>query len=297
MNFAECFWVAIDALASNKARSFLTMLGVVIGVAAVILLVSIGEGVRGDVGEQLRGLGSNMIILIPGKRETRGEARPERRATAPKPLRLEDADIIKRYCPSVSHASPSIEREADAKYGSRSRRVQIVGCGPDYEDVRDVRADVGRFITATDVAGGRAVAIIGRTVREELFKAENPLGRAVRIGGTRFRVAGVIEEKGEEFGNDLDNRIFVPVTAAQQVFNARYPDVLFLAADSPQSIPSARLEIARIMKARHSGRDDFTLLDQTEILKTVNTVLAIMSATVGRATSISWRSSSSSRSR
>ncbi|MFQ6098506.1 MAG: ABC transporter permease [Armatimonadota bacterium] len=281
MNFAESFWVAIDALASNKARSFLTMLGVVIGVAAVILLVSIGEGVRGDVGEQLRGLGSNMIILIPGTEETKGEARPRRRQLSIKPLRIEDAEIIKRYCPAVTHASPSIERNAEAKYGSRSRRVQVVGCGPDYQHVRDTHADVGRFVSRTDVSGGRKVAIIGRTVRDELFKGENPLGKAIRLGGARFRVAGVLEEKGEEFGNDLDNRVFIPVTAAQQLFNARYPDVIFLAADSPQSIPLARLQITRIMKTRHRGQEDFTLLDQTEILKTVNTVLAIMSATVG----------------
>ena len=282
MNLLESFRVALEAVLANKGRSFLTMLGVTVGVAAVILLVSFGEGLRSDVGSELRGLGSNLIILHAGKEETRGGGGPGQRRMKPsKPIQLTDLRILKEHCPAIADGTAEIARPSEAKRGSRSRDLQVEGVGANYDKVRDLHAQIGSFIRAEHVESGQRVAVIGVTVRKELFPGESALGGTLRVGGARFRVIGILEAKGSSMGNDEDNRIIIPVTAAQQLFATDDVDMLFLTATSEDEIGAAKNQITRIMKARHRGEEDFTVVDQADILKIVNKVLGIATAAVG----------------
>ncbi|MGD8237569.1 MAG: ABC transporter permease [Armatimonadota bacterium] len=290
MNILESLRVAIDAILINKGRSVLTMLGVVVGVGAVILLVSVGEGARGDVGDQLRGLGSNLIILVPGREDTRGGPRAtreektkrgRRRRESVTPLRLDDMRALKKYCPSVAEVAAGMERQVEAKVGSRYRRVHCMAVSGAYGTVRDLAARKGAFITAAHASGGQRVAVIGKTIEDELFRGQEPMGNSLQVNGVKFRVIGLLEVKGATLGDDQDNRIIIPITAGTSVFGKRNPDYLMLNATDRTTIDRAMLEVKRVMKARHRGEEDFRVIDQAEILRMVNKVFGIMTAVVG----------------
>ena len=289
MNVFESFRVAIGAILTNKGRSFLTMLGVTVGVAAVILLVSFGEGARGDIGEELRGLGSNLVILIPGRDQTRGDTmqrreereRGRRRRESVTPLKMDDLRVLKKYCPSVAEAAAGIEGGAEAKVGTRVRQVQVTAVSGDYGQVRNLSARRGSYITDQHVAGGQRVAVIGKTIEEELYRGEDPMGKKIQVNGVKFRVVGLQEIKGSSLSGDQDNRVIIPISTAQTVLGRGNPDYIMMNATARGSIDRARLEVTRIMKARHRGQEDFQVLDQADILRMVNRVLGIMTAVVG----------------
>ena len=289
MSIFESFRVAIGAVLVNKGRSFLTMIGVTVGVAAVILLVSVGEGVRGDVGDELRGLGSNLLILVPGRDETRGDRstrtqkakRGRRRRESVTRLRLDDMRVLKKYCPSVEEAAGMMEQMGEAKVESRVRSCRITAVSGRYGIVRDVEVRRGTFINDEHESGGQRVAVIGKTIEDELFRGKNPLGEKIQVNGVRFRVVGLQEIKGGSLGDDQDNSIHIPLTAAPGVFGRSGPDIILMNASSREGIDRAKLEVTRVMKARHRGEEDFRLIDQAEILRMVNKVLGIMTAAVG----------------
>ncbi len=287
MYLVESFRIAFQAIMSNKGRSLLTMLGVTVGVAAVILLVSVGEGARGDVGQELMDLGSNLVILTPGREETRGGARSReevqelQKRESVMALKLDDVRILKRYCPSVAEAAALIDRPVEAKRGSRYGGVLAEAVSGAYGKVRNLGVRRGTFITEHHVSGGQRVVVIGKTVQDELFKGEDPLGKSMQVNGVQLRVIGLQEIKGRTLGDDQDNCVILPITVAGAVMGASNPDHIMLNATSHDTIARARLEITRVMKTRHRGEKDFQVVDQAEILKMVNKVLGIMTAVVG----------------
>ena len=289
MNVLESFRVAFAAIMTNKGRSFLTMLGVTVGVGAVILLISVGEGARGDVGEELMDLGSNLVILIPGRDETRGDAhrrreeqrRGRRRRESVTPLEMDDLRALKRYCPSVQAIAGAAEQPGEAKYEARVRSVHIMAVSGAYGTVRNLTARKGSFITERHVSGGQRVAVIGKTIEDELFKGEDPMGKRLQVNGVKFRVVGLLEIKGRTLGDDQDNRVAIPISTGQAVVGRSRPDYMMMNATSRRTIGRAKLEVTRIMKARHRGQEDFQVIDQAEILKMVNKVLGILTAVVG----------------
>ncbi len=289
MSIIESFRVAIGAILLNKGRSLLTMLGVTVGVAAVILLVSVGEGARGDVGDELRGLGSNLLILTAGREETRGDTtqRREERRRGRRPresvtaLRVADLRALLKHCPSVAEAAAGIERGGEAKVGTRVRQVSIMAVSGAFGHVRDLSARRGSYITERHVAGGQRVAVIGKTVEEELYRGEDPMGKEIRVNGVRFRVIGLQEEKGSTLGDDQDNRVTIPISTAQAAVGRTTPHYIMMNATSHETIDRARLEVIRVMKARHRGQEDFQVQDQADILRMVNRVLGTLTAVVG----------------
>ena len=289
MNLLESMYVAINAILTNKVRAFLTMLGVTVGVAAVILLVSVGEGARGDVGRELMDLGSNLVILVPGRDETHGDTsrrktevrRGRRRRESVKPLSLADVHALEKLCPSVTQAAAGRETPAECKYGTRVRQVQAVAVSGKYGSVRNLKVRQGSFITEAHVSGGQRVCVIGKTIEDELLRGERPLGKRLVLNGSRFRVVGLLEVKGRNLGNDQDNRIMIPLTAAEAVAGRANPDYIMLNATSRDTIRRAVLEVKRVMKARHRGQEDFQVLDQAGVLRMVNKVLGILTAVVG----------------
>lgn len=289
MNIIESFRVAIGAILLNKGRSLLTMLGVTVGVAAVILLVSVGEGARGDVGDELRGLGSNLLILTAGREETRGDTTQRRearkRGRRPResvtPLRVADLRALLKHCPSVAEAAAGIERNGEAKVGTRVRQVSVLAVSGAFGSVRDLSARRGSYVTERHVAGGQRVAVIGKTVEEELYRGKDPIGQEIRINGVRFRVIGLQEEKGSTLGEDQDNRVTIPISTAQAAVGRTNPHYIMMNAISHETINRARLEVIRVMKARHRGQEDFQVRDQADILRMVNRVLGTLTAVVG----------------
>ncbi len=289
MNFIESMQVALNAILNNKVRALLTMLGVTVGVAAVILLVSVGEGARGDVGKELMDLGSNLVILVAGREETRGDSaqrktevqRGRRRRQSVKPLTLADMYALEKLCPSVAQAAAGIDAQTECKYGSRVRRVQVQAVSGKYALVRNQKVRRGTFINESHVSGGQRVCVIGQTIEKELLPGEEPLGKRITLNGARFRVVGLLEVKGRNLGEDQDNRVIIPITAAEAVAGRRNPDYIMMNATSRDTIRRAVLEVKRVMKARHRGQEDFQVIDQAGILKMVNTVLGILTAVVG----------------
>jgi putative ABC transport system permease protein len=289
MDILESFRVALGAILTNKGRAFLTMLGVTVGVAAVILLVSVGEGARGDVGQELMDLGSNLVILVPGRDETRGDTtrrkeearRGRRRRESITPLKLADIAAIEKLCPSIQQAAGGCDGQAECKYKSRYRQVMVMAVSGKYGDVRNLRVRKGSFITESHVSGGQRVAVIGKTIEDEMFRGEDPMGKRFTLNGANFRVVGLLEIKGRNLGTDEDNRVAIPVTAAEPVIGRGNPDYIMMNARSRDTIRRAVLEVKRIMKARHRGQEDFQVLDQADILRMVNKVLGILTAVVG----------------
>ncbi|MGQ9731997.1 MAG: ABC transporter permease [Candidatus Zipacnadales bacterium] len=289
MNVVESIRVAIGAIMTNKGRAFLTMLGVTVGVGAVILLVSVGEGARGDVGDELRSLGSNLVILVPGREETRGNTierrkkrrRGERIRESVTPLEVDDLRALVKYCPSVAEAAAGIEGQVEAKVGTRVRRVHTMAVSGAYGAVRNIGARRGTYITEQHVATGQRVAVIGKTVEDELFPGQDPLGQKITVNGVKFRVVGLLEIKGATLGEDQDNRIVIPITSAEVTLGRQNPDYIMMNATSRHTIDRAVLEVKRVMKARHRGQEDFQVLDQADILRIVNKVLGILTAVVG----------------
>ena len=289
MNVFESFRVAIGAILTNKGRSFLTMLGVTVGVAAVILIVSVGEGARGDVGEELRGLGSNLLILTPGRDQTRGDTkqrreerkRGRRRRESVTPLKTNDLRVLKKYCPSVAEAAAGIEGGAEAKVETRVRQVHVMAVSGAFGQVRNLSARRGSYITEEHVAGGQRVAVIGKTIEDELYRGEDPMGKKIRVNGVKFQVVGLQEVKGSTLGDDQDNRVIIPISTAQTVLGHGNPHYIMMNATARDAIDRARLEVTRVMKARHRGQEDFQVRDQADILRMVNRVLGTMTAVVG----------------
>ena len=289
MNLLESLYVAIGAILTNKVRAFLTMLGVTVGVAAVILLVSVGEGARGDVGRELMDLGSNLVILVAGRDETKGDttkrkeelSHGRRRRESVTPLSLTDVHALEKSCPSVAQAAGSLETQAQCKYGTLIRPVKMVAVSGKYGSVRNMKVRRGSFINEAHVAGGQRVCVIGKTIEDELLHGEDPMGKRLSINGAHFRVVGLLEIKGRSLGDDQDNRIVIPLTAAQAAVGRNNPDAIMMNANSADAIPRAVLEVKRVMKARHRGQEDFQVLDQAGILRMVNKVLGILTAVVG----------------
>jgi len=285
MEITETLRLARDSLMSNRVRSLLTMLGVIIGVAAVILLVSIGEGARRYIRTALGELGTNIMIVVPGK--TSREGGMHMGVSVVRKLTRDDAVLIEKRARSVLEAEPVMIGTSWIKFGEKSRDTYIVGVTSDYFGVRNLDIALGRKFNDSEVETGRRVCVIGRTVKRDIFGDVNPLGENVTIGNSRYRVVGVMAPKGVTLGNDFDDLVFIPVTSAIELFDT---DALFnitVKVAGPDLIENAKKEIKEILIRRHAGREDFTILSQDEMLDVMSKILNIMTAVLAGIAAIS----------
>ncbi|HEV8201898.1 MAG TPA: ABC transporter permease, partial [Candidatus Polarisedimenticolia bacterium] len=206
MTVLERVRFAYGAVRGHALRSSLTLLGFAIGVAAVVLLTALGEGARGYVTDQFMSLGSNLIVVLPGKTETTGNA-PIFGGT-PRDLTIRDMQAVRQHVPRIRRIAPLAVGQAQAANGDRRRESTIVGTTAEYAPMRRVDVAAGQFLPVIDPDREEPVAVLGQTVRHELFGDENPLGRSIRIGDFRYRVIGVIEPKGQALGMNLDEIVF-----------------------------------------------------------------------------------------
>lgn len=287
MDVAESVRVSYEALFSNKLRSALTTLGVIIGVLAVILLVSIGEGARLYISQELEGLGTNILIVTQGKTETSGGSMMMATTGTTHKLTYDDAKAIKRRSWSVEEAAPVVLGTSRAKFANRSRDTTVIGVTPEFEDVRNMHVEIGSFVRQTDVDASRRVVVLGRVVKNELFGDSNALGGLVTLGESRYRVVGVMAEKGVTLGVDMDDVVFVPLTAAQELFDTdRLFEILFK-VDNGQNLDVARAQIRKLLMKRHDNKEDFTITDQAAMLSAMQRILNIMTAVLAGIAGIS----------
>lgn len=276
-------WFALGALRAHRLRSSLTVLGIAVGIATVVLLTAFGQGVREFVLGEFTQFGTNLLGILPGKNSTFGGS-PGTISTT-RPLSLADAEAVQRL-PLVEGVVPTIQGNANIEYGQRSRRTNIFGVSGQVPRVWKANVALGQFLPDRDLADARAVAVLGAKMHRELFRGENPLGARIRIGTDSFRVIGVMEAKGQMLGFDLDDTLFIPVAKAQALFNRESLaeiDVLFRAGE-----PSSRIvaDLKALLVARH-GAEDFSIITQDKMLEVLGSIINVLTAGVAAIGAIS----------
>lgn len=276
--------LAAGAITSHRLRSVLSMLGIAIGIAAVILLTSIGEGTRRYILAQFSQFGTNLIAIHPGKAKTSGM--PGVFGGTTHHLTIDDALALGRI-PGVEKVVPTAFGTARVEGGSRGRSVAVNGVTPDVEVVWGFRPRLGRFWPPGDPRRGAPLAVLGPKVAHELFGDASPLGDFVRIGGSRFRVVGVMEPKGNMLGFDLDDSVYVPVATAMQIFNLTDLGEVDLTYSPPDATSRVEAEVTRLLKTRHDGEEDFTVTSQQAMLDVFGNVMRMVTMAVGAIAGIS----------
>jgi putative ABC transport system permease protein len=280
----DALQLALRAITAHRLRSFLTLLGIAVGIAAVILLTSIGEGIHRFVLAEFTQFGTNVISITPGKVKTSGPA-PTGIPSSVRPLSLDDARALE-HLPHVTALSPAVWGNTEINANGRLRRTTVYGVGADMPKVFSVKVKSGQFLPAEDSENARAFVVLGAKLKNELFGASNPLGARVRIGNLQFRVIGVLETKGDFLGIDLDDTAYIPTGRALELYNrdGMMKIDLVYAAGTPAAQVSA--SIKTLLTARH-GREDFTITTQEDMLKTLSKILNILTMAVGALGSIS----------
>ncbi len=286
MNVLESFNLSREAILANKVRSALTMLGVIIGVMAVILLVSIGEGARQYIYEELGTLGTNLLIVVPGKTSTKGGFHPPAAGTVRK-LVYDDAVALRKRANYLSDAVPIMFGTGKIKYLNLSRDTSVVGCTEEYFRVRNLSVEIGTFISSADVDTKRRVIVLGRTVKRELFGDTNPLGKMVTLSDARYRIIGVMEKKGVALGFDIDDIVFIPTTSAQELFDTDSLFQIVTKVKRAEDISKAEEQVRDILIKRHSNKEDFTIVSQDEMISVMGKVLNIMTGVLAGIAGIS----------
>jgi len=270
MNFTESFRIALRALSANKARSMLTMLGVIIGVAAVILLVGIGTGVQDEVTGSLEGLGSNLLFVIPGQYSaTMGTGGPPSRY-----FTLDDADLLRRRVEGASAVVPVTQASATIKAGNRTLRVIVAGGNEQGSEVFTSELADGRHYRRSEVQAASRVIALGYRVAAELFPNQDPIGKQVTLSGQRFTVIGHYESQGGGMAGDQDLQVYVPITTAQKLFGNNDISTIVVKAADPEEVDAVRAEIRRAL--RPTFGDEFTVFSQEQTLGILSDLLGML---------------------
>ncbi len=263
---------ALRSLTAHPLRTFLSASGIAIGIAAVILLTSIGEGIQRFVLSEFTQFGTHILNISPGKISTHGASVGS--IGSARLLTLDDALALKasRY---ARYTNAGVMGNAEIRAQGRSRRVTVYGEGPDFPQVFSMKIAVGQFLPADDPRNPRAYVVLGAKARTELFGNANPLGASLQVGNSRFRVIGVMAPKGQVLGFDLDDTVYIPTARALEVFNREGLMEAHVAYPPDAPLKAVVADIRRILVARH-GREDFTLTPQQQMLDTLSTVLDVL---------------------
>lgn len=265
------------SLIAHRMRSFLTTLGIAVGIAAVMLLTSIGEGIHQFVLAEFTQFGTTIVGINPGRTSTHGASTGVFGTV--RPLTIEDAEAMKRLPFSVA-VVPFVQGNAEVEAGGRRRRTTIYGAGAQMADAFSVKVQLGRFLPDDDPTAPRAFAVLGSKLRHELFGNTNPLGERIGIGGNRYRIIGVMESKGTVLGFDLDDTVYIPTARGMDLFNRDSLfeiDVMYKKDADPDEVVKG---IKNLLIARH-GREDFTITTQQQMLDVLGSILGILTFAVG----------------
>jgi putative ABC transport system permease protein len=293
MGLLETAKISLRSLWANKMRSGLAILGVIIGVGAVIAMIAVGRGASLQIESHISSMGSNILIIVPGT-TTSGGVRMG--AGTQQSLSLDDAIAIEEECSAVSHVSPELSGVAQVVYGNRNWSTGVIGTTEGMMDVHNWSVSLGRFLTDQDVRSSTKVAVIGETVAYELFGNANPVGEIIRIKKVPFQVVGVLAPKGQSaFGSDQDDVIFVPVTTAQKrLFGTPFPRMvrrISVKARDAESIYLAQEQITALLRQRHrigpNQDDDFTVRNLTQAMEAAQQSTQAMTLLLGAIASVS----------
>ena len=276
MKFQDLFIFSSYSVVSQKMRSFLTSLGIAIGVVCVIFLTGLGQGLQTFIISQFTQFGSNIISITPGKTETMGL--PLGVFGTVKPLTFEDAEALERL-PVIQVAVPVSAGNGEIEYGERVRRSSVVGTGADYDVIVDAKDMLGEYLPHDNPKSPRSLAVLGPKMRDELFGDINPLGELVRVNSERFRVIGVLPPKGDFLGFDLDDAIYIPMAKFQSMFNVNNFQELDVVHYERYATEEAVASIKRLMIDRH-GSEDVTIHTQANMLETLEDIMKWLKFTV-----------------
>ncbi len=277
---------ATGAAAGNPLRTVLSMLAMSIGVAAVVVLTALGDGARRYVIDQFSALGTNLVIVLPGRTQTGGFSPANVVTQTPRDLTVDDARALLR-APAVARVAPVSVGNAELTAGGKLRPTVIVGTTAEYQALRHFDLAQGSFLPAEDWSHGSPVMVIGGKVRRELFGAEPAVGKLVRAGDRRFRVIGVLATSGVGLGMNTDELAFVPVSVAQQMFDTNTLFRILIEARHRDALEAVKAQAQAIVKARHEGEEDVTVITQDAVLATFDRVLGTLTVGVAGIAAIS----------
>jgi len=273
-------------LRCSLPRTLLILLAMGIGVAAVVLVTALGEGARLYVANQFGSLGSNLVIVLPGRSETAGAMPGVLIGKTPRDLTLEDALALKRSH-AIRRFAPLIIGAGEVRAGARSRETPVLGSTAELAEIRHMDMAQGRFLPEGDPRHSQPVCVLGTKVASELFGTRAALGEWVRIGDRRFRVIGIMAKQGESLGSNTDELVIVPLAAAQALFNTESLFRVLVEAKSRERIADAKADVEEIIRARHEGERDVTVITQDAVLATFDRILNALTLTVASIAAIS----------
>lgn len=290
MNIKNLITIALRALSNNKMRGFLTMLGIIIGVASVITMLAIGEGSKQSIKGQISDMGSNMIFIMPNfNREGVSKS-----ASSMESLKIKDCENIKEECPHVKELSPVVNASGQLIYGDNNHPIVVTGASPSYLDIRKLTIQDGAMFTEQDVKSSAKVCIVGKTVVDELFtQGEDPIGKIIRYNSIPFKIVGVLKFKGSStMGEDQDDIMISPYTTIQKrVLAITHIQTIFISATTENDSEKAISEITEVLNRNHKIQEgqeaDFEIKSQQELMQTIDTVTSLITALLGSIAGIS----------
>jgi putative ABC transport system permease protein len=293
MAIRQCLKVAWNALKANKMRALLTMLGIIIGVASVIVMTAIGKGTEANVMEQIYALGTNVIFVSPGKGD---DVIKTAIGSEARLLTTKDVDIIKEKCFLIKGVAPQISRSVTVRYEAKNTQTNLVGTTQDFLNVRNFSIETGRFFTEDETTARAAICVLGSKVAEKLFGKDDPAGKTIKISvgadpnnpggnnaGIRLMVIGVLKSKGKTFGDDNDNQIITPINTVQhRLFNEKYISILYLEASGADTLKDAKAEVVSALLPLHDNNPkNLEIQSQDEILSSVGKMLGAFTLMLG----------------
>jgi putative ABC transport system permease protein len=290
MSILETMMIALDSLLRHKTRALLTMLGIIIGVGAVIAMVAVGQGATAAVESQIASLGTNVLIIFPGSTSHGGVNSGAGGAVT---LDLDDMQAIREQSPAVAAISPTARAQRQVVAGNLNWSTSIQGGNTEFFRIRDWRIETGESFSEQDVRTGTKVCLLGRTVAQNLFPGQDPVGETIRIAKLPFRVIGTLGAKGQNaMGQDQDDIIIAPfATVQRKILGIDFVNMFVLSAVSKSRIPEAQSEVTEILRARHRlqpwDEDDFTIRNQSDIAAAASATTGIMTTLLGSIASVS----------
>lgn len=278
--------LAFRSLLRNKTRSLLTMLGIIIGVSAVILLVSIGQGLQNYLLSTFESLGSNVITILPGQ-VGGGSGLSSAPNLGGSKLTEKDVNDISHLGGAVVEAAGAVEYPTNVTNTGKNKFVTVIGVDAAYLKIRDITVGSGRTLTDSDTRVSRNVAIVGTSIVSSLYSGADPIGKKITIGGQKFEIVGVLNQiGGGSFGIDVNSYVFIPITSAEQVFGLHGIQVIGVKADSKEDIPVAISQIKKLLGKRLKS-DEFSVIDNSSLVQTVNQILGVLTLALGGIAAIS----------
>ncbi len=286
MRTSDLIRFARDAASGSPLRTVLLVLAMAIGVAAVVVLTALGDGARRYVLKEFSSIGSNLVIVLPGRSQTGGFNPGNAITSTPRDLTVDDAQALLRAS-AVHRVAPLAVGTSEISVGGKLREVMVAGTTAEFIDVRRLALAQGRFLPPGDWRRGASEAVIGARIRDEMFGREEALGQLVRIGDRRFRIVGVLAASGQGLGMNTDELVIVPVALAQAMFNSNTLFRILVEATNRDTIELAKTQAGEIIKLRHEGEQDVTIITQDAVLATFDRLLGTMTVAVAGIAAIS----------